>query len=112
MATNVELYRRIMERMADDPEVVGMCRAYVDRAEAQTSQTQARFAQVRGLLASLGEDGLTTAAEAAASLTEEGPEEWTTRRAAWYLARLSKEGFAETIARKGEPNAYRLSTLG
>ena len=111
MATNVELYRRIMGRMADDPEVVAMCRAYVDRAEAHSSQTNARLAQMTELLASLGEDSLVSAAEAAAALTERGGEEWSTRKASWYLSRLVRDSVAEAVDAKGEPKRYRLSTL-
>lgn len=110
MATAAELYRRIMDRMADDPEVVALCRSHVERADAQLRRTQGRIAQVKALLSSLGEEGA-TAADAAASLSASTGEEWSARKASWYLSRLVRDGEAEAEDLDKGPKRYRLSTL-
>lgn len=109
--TNTELYRRIMDRMSDDPEVVALCRSFVERADAQAARTQGRFAQVRAFLSSLGDEELASAEEVASAISTP-KDDWTTRRASWYLARLVRDGEAEAVdGSKSAPKRYRLSTL-
>lgn len=103
MATNVELYRRIMERMSDDAEVVAMCRKYVDRADTASSETLARLEQVVSYLGTLDSEALVSAKQVA-----EGMDcGWNVRKASYYLSRLVREERAEKVVEKGQPTLYR-----
>lgn len=106
--SQVDIYRRIMNAMPEDEEVVALCRKYIDRAESSSNKTAANLSLVESYMRHLyfDEENLTTAKNLAEQITATEGEDWSCRKASTYLTRLYKEHKVEKVEKKGSPNQY------
>lgn len=108
MATQVELYKRILDAMGDDAEVVELCRKYINRAEQSSAKTAAKMEEIKSFMRTYTEEyAEKTAREIATSLNVRGSNtNWNTRGAAYYLSILVKEGVVNWMDSKGSARKY------
>ena len=108
MATQVELYKRILDVMGDDAEVAELCRKHINRAEQGSAKTAAKMEEVKSFMRNhTGEYTEKTAREIAIALNARGGGcNWNTRGAAYYLSILVKEGLVNWMDSKGSARKY------
>ena len=108
MATQVELYKRILDAMGDDAEVAELCRKHINRAEQNSAKTAAKMDEIKRFMRNhTGEYAEKTAREIAVALNARGGTgNWSTRGAAYYLSSLVKEGLVNWMDSKGSARKY------
>lgn len=108
MATQVELYKRILDVMGDDAEVAKFCRKYINRAEQNSAKTAAKMEEIKKFMQNhTGEYAEKTAREIAIALNAQGSNtNWNTRGAAYYLSILVKERLVNWMDSKGSARKY------
>ena len=108
MATQVELYKRILDVMGDDAEVAELCRKHINRAEQGSAKTAAKMEEIKSFMRNhTGEYAEKTAREIAIALNARGSTcNWNTRGAAYYLSILVKEGLVNWMDSKGSARKY------
>lgn len=111
MATQVELYKRIKDAMADDAEVVALCDKFISRSDTQNETTKRNRDMVLRALEEMqfDVDGNFTSKEVARTVTlMNAGESWNVRKAASYLSRLVREGVLRKLdgLPKGTPTTY------
>lgn len=115
MATNIQLYHRIREAMADDAEVVALMDKLIAPYEARKSKSAARAADVKSAIQRLSSRGV--GRFSARMVKDEcgvecnGGRGYTIQAASRALRELVGEGYVVPSERKekGEPNMYEVA---
>lgn len=106
--SQVDVYRRILAAMPNDPEVVALCRKYIDKAESTLGRTQDKLSAVAKVMSTrfYDEEHAVTARDLADILSSAQEEDWSCRKASYYITRLVKEEKCVKVEEKGKTNRY------
>lgn len=99
MSTRTRLYMRIIEKMADDAEVVAMCEKEIARAAKSAEKTADKYAKALSVMKGHAVEPVCARDLAHEIQLKYGTDErWTTQGASYYLRRMVKEGIVEEAA--------------
>lgn len=103
----VDMFKRIMDAMYDDAEVVEWCERQINRVSNSKNATAAKMELAAQVIKFYTDpDEPVCARDFAAKINSNGGYNWNTRTASWYLNALVKDDVAEKVIEKGQPNRY------
>lgn len=111
MATQIELYYRIREAMADDAEVVALCDKHISPYEARRDKSGKRTQDVRDAIKRLSSRGVgrfsARMVKEECGLEVNDGKGYTIQATSVALRALAAEGYiAQVESEKGEPKMY------
>lgn len=103
----VDMFKRIMDTMYDDAEVVEWCERQINRSSNSKNATAAKMELAEQIIKFYTDPAEPVCArDFAAKVNSNGGYNWNTRTASWYLNALAKDGIAEKVIEKGQSNRY------